>query len=162
MSHCNISCIFLMIMPILPIMIWFRGHIPNIKYERDSYNLTGTFARSRMLFSEKLTNGALVTPAPGNQCAWRARTVAWIDDALGSSSVDNLAKPCTDYDGGSWSPVSWQWPGRVGDLLGRTVRGHCVAAQRVLNLVQESHKQHTNMSRWARIGMESAPSHYLN
>ena len=36
-----------------------------VKYECDANNLTGTFARSKILLTEKLTNGALVTPTPG-------------------------------------------------------------------------------------------------
>ena len=36
-----------------------------VKYGRDSNNLSGTFARSKILLTEKLTNGALVTPTPG-------------------------------------------------------------------------------------------------
>ena len=35
-----------------------------VKYECDSGNLTGTFARSKILLTEKLANGALVTPTP--------------------------------------------------------------------------------------------------
>ena len=38
-----------------------------VKYECDSNNITGAFARSKILLTEKLTNGALVTPTPG-QC----------------------------------------------------------------------------------------------
>ena len=36
-----------------------------VKYECDANKLTGTFARSKILLTEKLTNGALVTPIPG-------------------------------------------------------------------------------------------------
>ena len=36
-----------------------------VKYTRDSKNLRGTFARSKILLAEKLTNGDLVTPTPG-------------------------------------------------------------------------------------------------
>ena len=36
-----------------------------VKYECDANNITGTFARSKILLTEKLTNGALVTPIPG-------------------------------------------------------------------------------------------------
>ena len=36
-----------------------------VKYECDWDNLTGAFIRSKILLTEKLTNGALVTPAPG-------------------------------------------------------------------------------------------------
>ena len=36
-----------------------------VKYERDLENLTGNFARSKCLLTEKLANGALVTPTPG-------------------------------------------------------------------------------------------------
>ena len=36
-----------------------------VKYECDSKNLRGTFACSKILLMEKLTNGALVTPTPG-------------------------------------------------------------------------------------------------
>ena len=35
-----------------------------VKYKRDSKNPRGTFARSKILIAEKLTNGALVTPTP--------------------------------------------------------------------------------------------------
>ena len=35
-----------------------------VKYECDTNNLTGTSARSKVLLTEKLTNGALVTPTP--------------------------------------------------------------------------------------------------
>ena len=35
-----------------------------VKYECDANNLTGPFARSKILLTEKLTNGALVTPTP--------------------------------------------------------------------------------------------------
>ena len=35
-----------------------------VKFECDANNLTGTFARSIILLTEKLTNGALVTPTP--------------------------------------------------------------------------------------------------
>ena len=36
-----------------------------VKYGCDSKNLTCAFARSKILLTEKLTNGALVTPTPG-------------------------------------------------------------------------------------------------
>ena len=36
-----------------------------VKYECDSRNLTCTFARPKILLTEKLKNGALVTPTPG-------------------------------------------------------------------------------------------------
>ena len=36
-----------------------------VKYEYDSKNLAVTFARSKILRTEKLTNGALVTPTLG-------------------------------------------------------------------------------------------------
>ena len=36
-----------------------------VKYECDTNNLTGTSARSKILLTEKLTNGALVTPTLG-------------------------------------------------------------------------------------------------
>ena len=35
-----------------------------VKYECDANDITGTFARSKILLTEKLTNGALVTPTP--------------------------------------------------------------------------------------------------
>ena len=35
------------------------------QYECDANNLTGTFAGSKIVLTEKLTNGALVTPTPG-------------------------------------------------------------------------------------------------
>ena len=37
------------------------------KYECDTNNLTGSFARSKTLLSEKLTNGTLVSPNPDLQ-----------------------------------------------------------------------------------------------
>ena len=36
-----------------------------VKYKCDLNNLRGTFTRSKILLTEKLTNGALVTPTPG-------------------------------------------------------------------------------------------------
>ena len=41
-----------------------------VKYTRDSKNLRGTFARSKILLAEKLTNGALVTPTPRCDRRW--------------------------------------------------------------------------------------------
>ena len=38
-----------------------------VKYECDTNNLTGTSARSKILLTEKLTNGALVTPTHGHE-----------------------------------------------------------------------------------------------
>ena len=38
-----------------------------VKYECDSKNVTGTFASSKILLTEKLTNRALVTPTPENE-----------------------------------------------------------------------------------------------
>ena len=35
-----------------------------VKYECDSGNLAGTFTRSKISLTEKLANGALVTPTP--------------------------------------------------------------------------------------------------
>ena len=35
-----------------------------VKYECDSKNMIGTFARSKILFTEKFTNGSLVPPIP--------------------------------------------------------------------------------------------------
>ena len=44
-----------------------------VKYECDANNLTGTFARSKILLTEKLTNRALVTPTPwAVNIAWKA------------------------------------------------------------------------------------------
>ena len=37
-----------------------------VKYKCDSNNLRGTFTRSKILLTEKLTSGALVTPTPGH------------------------------------------------------------------------------------------------
>ena len=39
-----------------------------VKYKFDSNNVRGTFARTKILLTEKLTNGALVTPTPGIIC----------------------------------------------------------------------------------------------
>ena len=55
-----------------------------VKYECDSKNLTGTFARSEILLTEQLTNGALVTPIPAlNQHQGLISTVFKIADAIG-------------------------------------------------------------------------------
>ena len=40
-----------------------------VKYESDSENLTGTFARHKIYLMEKFMNRALVTPTPG-LCIW--------------------------------------------------------------------------------------------
>ena len=44
------------------IYIW---QVAPVKYKCDSSSLRGTFTRSKMLLTEKLTNGAWVTPTPG-------------------------------------------------------------------------------------------------
>ena len=44
-----------------------------VKYECDSGNLTGNFARSKILLTEKLANGALVTPTPDETMAYTAQ-----------------------------------------------------------------------------------------
>ena len=51
----------------MSIFDWCRcssAAVTPVKYECDANNLTGTFARSKILLPEKLTNGALVTPTP--------------------------------------------------------------------------------------------------
>ena len=40
-------------------------YVTPVKYESDSRNLTGTFPRWKILFTEELTKGALATHAPG-------------------------------------------------------------------------------------------------
>ena len=40
--------------------------VASVKYKCDSNNLRGSFGRSKILLTEKLTNGALVTPTPGH------------------------------------------------------------------------------------------------
>ena len=52
-----------------------------VKYECDANNLTGSFARSKILLTGKLTNGALVTPTPGR----------WIHHMLKSSGLVYVA-----------------------------------------------------------------------
>ena len=39
--------------------------VTSVKYECDSRNITGSFARSKIALTEKLTSGALVPPTPG-------------------------------------------------------------------------------------------------
>ena len=39
-----------------------------VKYECDGNNLPGAFTRPKILLTERLTNGALVTPTPGEMC----------------------------------------------------------------------------------------------
>ena len=46
-----------------------------VKYECDWNNLAGAFARSKILLTEKLRNGALVTPTPG-LCSSLSRNTA--------------------------------------------------------------------------------------
>ena len=53
--------------------IFERGHrssatVASVKYKCDSNNLRGSFGRSKILLTEKLTNGALVTPTPELWC----------------------------------------------------------------------------------------------
>ena len=45
-----------------------------VKYKCDSNNLTGTFARSKILLTEKSTDGALVTTRPLSTERWDARS----------------------------------------------------------------------------------------
>ena len=47
------------------------SYLTGVKYECEANNLTGTFARSKILLSEKLTNGDLVTPTTGLSASGR-------------------------------------------------------------------------------------------
>ena len=51
------------------------------KYGCDQKNLIDTFARSKILLTEKLANGALVTPTPGGwstqQGGWHGHLLTW-------------------------------------------------------------------------------------
>ena len=47
--------------------LYSTGAVAPVKYKCDSNNLRGTFARTKILLTEKITNGALVTPIPGRQ-----------------------------------------------------------------------------------------------
>ena len=52
-----------------------------VKYKCDLRNLTCTFARSKILLTEKLTNGALVTPTPGRRiCQHLYRHLDYTED----------------------------------------------------------------------------------
>ena len=50
----------------------------SVKYECDAKNLTGTLVGSKTLFTENLTNGALVTPTPDweRRCTVTQRSLA--------------------------------------------------------------------------------------
>ena len=53
----------------------FAAAVTPVKYECDAKNLTGTFARSKILLMEELTNGVLVTPTPDLQIfRWTQRS----------------------------------------------------------------------------------------
>ena len=41
-----------------------RPYLTGVKYEMDSYNLTGIFSKSKISLTDKLANGALVTSNP--------------------------------------------------------------------------------------------------
>ena len=67
-----------------------------VKYQCDSRNLTGTFAGSKNLLTEKSTKWALVTPTPGK--AWQHQATTWTNDIsmtstpLGTSFCEILIK----------------------------------------------------------------------
>ena len=86
-----------------------------VKYTRDSKNLRGTVARSKMLLAEKLTDGDSVTPLP-----WTAeREVhAYLDGCFhktdnGEENQNNKDQTLTDFVFGNYNT-----PGAGGSLAG--------------------------------------------
>ena len=85
------------------------GAVTPVKYECDANNLTGNFARPKILLAEKLTNGALVTPTPGEasqyMCSvqkdtpWRCScdTLGWDNELFFASSVHCVEKALITY-----------------------------------------------------------------
>ena len=63
-QHCQNTCWLLNSMFIFDRCRRSSAAVAPVKYKCDSNNLRGTFTRSKILLTEKLTNGALVTPTP--------------------------------------------------------------------------------------------------
>ena len=92
---------------------WYRRSsavaIP-VKYECASKNLTGTFARSKILLTEKLTNRALVTPTPDQQCDIPIQTLL--------NSYSNFDYICDLVQvAAPWFLISWPQVQRTSPLM---------------------------------------------
>ena len=89
-----------------------------VKYECDSGNLTGNFARSKILITEKLANGALVTPTPHPIGWYRPHHLSAACSQWGEITCINLVLSdnasslplleITEYDTHSGMSVHWR------------------------------------------------------
>ena len=71
-----------------------------VKYECDSKNLTNTFARSKILLAEKLTNRALVTPPPAVSVFRSMMELSWdpsADYAIRHAGVGGTKTPLFNF-----------------------------------------------------------------
>ena len=72
-----------------------------VKYQCDVNNITGTFARSKILLTDKLTNGALVTPIPVLCTCWEAVRNAVTDCITDSFCRHFLGEPKSNFWNGT-------------------------------------------------------------
>ena len=94
--------------------------VTTVKYECDSKNVTGTFARSKILLTEKLINRALVTPTPGqlwhqgNSCYRQllGRIIAthWKDEQTGENCSPHETGSMGLNEGRQKHTVNWHEP----------------------------------------------------
>ena len=81
------------------VYIW---QVTPVKYECDSGNLAGTFARSKIFLTKKIANGALATPTPGHRvhdyCRWFLSNVQYERYIVSLPGACNCLKPSvTDW-----------------------------------------------------------------
>ena len=87
-----------------------------VKYECDSENVTGTFAISKLLLTEKLTNGALATPTPDHNYIklFTAYCCTWHDRDIGLCHPDKRHNLITKSSG--WLSLSHPYDLAIGSI----------------------------------------------
>ena len=80
--HCQNTGYLLNIMFIFDRCCRSSAALTPVKYECDTNNLTGTSARSKILLTEKLTNGALVTPTHVLLAVIPSDVVVWVESYM--------------------------------------------------------------------------------
>ena len=106
-QHCQNTGYLLNIIFIFDRCCRTSAAVTPVKYECDANNLTGTFAISKILLTEKLTNGALVTPTPV------MRKMFPFDDVIMIVDQHQFQYPITR------DIVRWSWSRGIGSLYCR-------------------------------------------
>ena len=92
-----------------------------VKYECDSNNLVGTFARSKILLTEKLTNRALATPTPGPLVADPNYICPHVKACLCPATADQWLKWMSKAPSLMWRPLSALWVTCYAPVVAMTV-----------------------------------------